>query len=83
MRGHQYTAAHHASMFRTWTEFDAFTEDLKVFGTNQVELAHFTGSAFDIDGGALLRAVVVDFKCVSRSEDLECVETHFTRLQIL
>eukprot|EP00041_Stephanoeca_diplocostata_P025376 m.661222 g.661222 ORF g.661222 m.661222 type:complete len:1283 (+) comp22735_c0_seq3:18-3866(+) len=50
VRGHQYTAAHHPSMFRTWEEFDEFTEDLKVFGTNQIELAHFTGSVFNIDG---------------------------------
>jgi len=28
-------------MFRTWDEFDAFTHDNAVFGTNQIELAHF------------------------------------------
>ena len=41
LRGHQYTAAHHPSMFRTWDLFDTFTRDNAVFGTNQVELAHF------------------------------------------
>jgi hypothetical protein len=28
-------------MFKTWDEFDKFTRDNAVFGTNQVELAHF------------------------------------------
>jgi hypothetical protein len=41
LRGHQYTAAHNPSMFRTWDEFDKFTADNAVFGTNQIELAHF------------------------------------------
>ena len=41
MRGHQYTAAHHGSMFRSWEGFDNYTKDQIIFGTNQVELAHF------------------------------------------
>ena len=35
LRGHQYTAAHHPSMFKTWDEFDAFTHDNAAFGMNQ------------------------------------------------
>ena len=41
LRGHQYTAAHHGSMFRSWEGFDNYTTDQMVFGTNQIELAHF------------------------------------------
>ena len=41
LRGHQYTAAHHGSMFRSWDGFDNYTRDQVVFGTNQIELAHF------------------------------------------
>ena len=41
LRGHQYTAAHHGSMFRSWDGFDNYTRDQMVFGTNQIELAHF------------------------------------------
>ena len=39
-RGHQYTFAHHPSMFRSWSLFDKFSYDLKVFGTNIIEGAH-------------------------------------------
>ena len=41
--------------FRTWEEFDSFTHDLAVFGTNQVELAHFRrrGAGPDVDVEAL------------------------------
>lgn len=54
MRGHQYTAAHHDSMFRTWDEFDVFTKDNVVFGTNQIELAHFSKPGQQIDVASLV-----------------------------
>jgi hypothetical protein len=41
LRGHQYTAAHYGSMFRSWEGFGNYTKDQRVFGTNQIELAHF------------------------------------------
>jgi hypothetical protein len=43
MRGHQFTAAHYGSMFRTWSEFTQYAKDQQLFGTNQIELAHFGG----------------------------------------
>ena len=43
MRGHQFTAAHYSSMFRTWPEFTQYAKDQQLFGTNQIELAHFGG----------------------------------------
>ncbi len=49
MRGHQYTAAHYGSMFRTWEGFDTYTKDQAVFGTNQVELAHFAARASNLN----------------------------------
>ena len=45
LRGHQYTCAHHASMFRSWEEMLDFTLALAAFGTNQVEMAHISPDA--------------------------------------
>ena len=39
-RGHQYSMTHHPSMFRTWSEFESYSHDLQVFGTNTIEGAH-------------------------------------------
>eukprot|EP00911_Craspedida_sp_UC1_P002835 UC1_evm1s2078 len=57
MRGHQYTAAHHASMFRTWGGFENLTQDLKAFGTTQIEVAHIT----DKDGHVADPAGMIEF----------------------
>jgi len=49
LRGHQYSSAPHAQMFRTMDEMKDYTLDQAVFGTNQIEMAHISTSSSSYD----------------------------------
>jgi len=60
VRGHQYSSAPHAQMFRTVDEMKAYTLEQAAFGTNQIEMAHISSRSSSVDNLIQFSSVMKD-----------------------